>query len=296
MSSVRECREDLDVLVAAEDCGGALEVCEEIRRKVSDPNLAGLACLKDVAAHVDGVEQQVVSSLVLEFTRAARVQPGSVGHPGDETGSELGTDGLSSEPNARRRVSPGDGWGPATTRAALDEVRGAARDAGMENVSSASEDEEDDVSPSTQDVEGLGPSEESVADVFDATLPPLRALTRGGAHRTGRIGDAMRAWGRDAAFDARACIRRACLASLRVADATVLGVQSVDMDGIGSNYSANSVSTEKATYKAMETLPAEVFAAVIRAATHALAGHFARAETCPFRGAVRTRHDGQGRG
>tara|TARA_B110000008_G_scaffold131165_1_gene133342 strand:+ start:95 stop:1855 length:1761 start_codon:yes stop_codon:yes gene_type:complete len=63
-----------------------------------------------------------------------------------------------------------------------------------------------------------------------------------------------------------------------VADATVLGVQSVDMDGIGSNYSANSVSTEKATYKAMETLPAEVFAAVIRAATHALAGHFARAE------------------
>jgi vacuolar protein sorting-associated protein 54 len=61
-----------------------------------------------------------------------------------------------------------------------------------------------------------------------------------------------------------------------VADSTVLGVQSVDMDG--SNYSANSVSTEKATYKAMETLPAEVFAAVIRAATHALAGHFARAE------------------
>ena len=148
LSSVRECREDLDVLVAAEDCGGALEVCEEIRRKVSDPNLAGLACLKDVAAHVDGVEQQVVSSLVLEFTRAARVQPGSVGHPGDETGSELGTDGLSSEPIARRRVSPGDGWGPATTRAALDEVRGAARDAGMEHVSSASEDEEDDVSPS----------------------------------------------------------------------------------------------------------------------------------------------------
>ena len=279
LSSVRECREDLDVLVAAEDCGGALEVCEEIRRKVSDPTLAGLACLKDVAAHVDGVEQQVVSSLVLEFTRAARVQPGSVGHPGDETGSELGTDGLSSEPIARRRVSPGDGWGPATTRAALDEVRGAARDAGMENVSSASEDEEDDVSPSdTQELAGLGPSEESVADVFDATLPPLRALTRGGAHRTGRIGDAMRAWGRDAAFDARACIRRACLASLRVADATVLGVQSVDMDGIGSNYSANSVSTEKATYKAMETLPAEVFAAVIRAATHALAGHFARAE------------------
>ena len=155
LSSVRECREDLDVLVAAEDCGGALEVCEEIRRKVSDPNLAGLACLKDVAAHVDGVEQQVVSSLVLEFTRAARVQPGSVGHPGDETGSELGTDGLSSEPIARRRVSPGDGWGPATTRAALDEVRGAARDAGMENVSSASEDEEDDVSPSdTQDARG----------------------------------------------------------------------------------------------------------------------------------------------
>ena len=63
------------------------------------------------------------------------------------------------------------------------------------------------------------------------------------------IGDAMRAWGRDAACDARACIRRACLASLRVADATALGVQSVDMDGIGSNYSANSVSTEKATYK-----------------------------------------------
>ena len=107
--------------------------------------------------------------------------------------------------------------------------------------------------------------------MFDAALPPLRALIRGGAHRTGRIGDAMRAWGRDAAFDARACIRRACLASLRVADATALGVQSVDMDGIGSNYSANSVSTEKATYKAMETLPAEVFAAVIRAATHALA-------------------------
>jgi hypothetical protein len=146
----------------------------------------------------------------------------------------------------------------------------------MENVSSASEDEEDDASPSTQDVEGLGPSEESSADVFDAALPPLRALTRGGAHRTGRIGDAMRAWGRDAAFDARACIRRACLASLRAADATVLGVQSVDMDG--SNYSANSISTEKATYKAMETLPAEVFAAVIRAATHALAKHFARAE------------------
>ena len=86
----------------------------------------------------------------------------------------------------------------------------------------------------------------------------------------------MRAWGRDAASDARACIRRACLASLRAADAGVLGVQSVDMDG--SNYSANSSTTEKATYKAMETLPAEVFAAVIRAATHALAGHFARAE------------------
>jgi vacuolar protein sorting-associated protein 54 len=276
LSSVRECREDLDVLVAAEDCGGALEVCEEIRRKVSDPTLAGLACLKDVAAHVDGVENQVVSALVLEFTRAARVQPGSVGHPGDETG-EFGTDGLSSEPNSRRRVSPGDGWGPATTRAALAEVRAAARDAGMENVLSASEeDEEDDVSPSDQDVVGLGPSEESSADVFDAALPPLRALIRGGAHRTGRIGDAMRAWGRDAASDARACIRRACLASLRVADSTVLGVQSVDMDG--SNYSANSVSTEKATYKAMETLPAEVFAAVIRAATHALAGHFARAE------------------
>jgi vacuolar protein sorting-associated protein 54 len=276
LSSVRECREDLDVLVAAEDCGGALEVCEEIRRKVSDPTLAGLACLKDVAAHVDGVENQVASALVLEFTRAARVQPGSVGHPGDETG-EFGTDGLSSEPNSRRRVSPGDGWGPATTRAALAEVRAAARDAGMENVLSASEeDEEDDVSPSDQDVVGLGPSEESSADVFDAALPPLRALIRGGAHRTGRIGDAMRAWGRDAASDARACIRRACLASLRVADSTVLGVQSVDMDG--SNYSANSVSTEKATYKAMETLPAEVFAAVIRAATHALAGHFARAE------------------
>ena len=127
--------------------------------------------------------------------------------------------------------------------------------------------------------------------MFDAALPPLRALIRGGAHRTGRIGDAMRAWGRDAACDARACIRRACLASLRVADATALGVQSVDMDGIGSNYSANSVSTEKATYKAMETLPAEVFAAVIRAATHALAGHFARAETCPVRGAVRSRHE-----
>ena len=275
LSSVRECREDLDVLVGAEDCGGALEVCEEIRRKVSDPTLAGLACLKDVAAHMDGVENQVVSSLVLEFTRAARVQPGSVGHPGDETG-EFGTDGLSSEPHARRRVSPGDGWGPATTRAALAEVRGAARDAGMENVSSASEDEEDDASPSTRDAVGLGPSEESVAHVFDAALPPLRALIRGGAHRTGRIGDAMRAWGRDAASDARACIRRACLASLRAADAGVLGVQSVDMDG--SNYSANSSTTEKATYKAMETLPAEVFAAVIRAATHALAGHFARAE------------------
>ena len=114
-------------------------------------------------------------------------------------------------------------WSPATTRAALAAVRAAARDAGVEGVEDGAEDEEEDDSGEvSEDAEdhsrraGLGPGEASAADARESLLPPLLALTRGATDRPGRIADAMRAWGRTAAADARACVRAACIACIAV--------------------------------------------------------------------------------
>ena len=119
LATVRECREDLDVLVRAGDLGGALEACEDLRRLIAAPSLRGLRLLEDVARHADATEREVVDALVAEFVRAARVQPGSVGYVDGGSGGGGGGDDDDDD-------GGGGDWSPATTRASLAAVRAAA--------------------------------------------------------------------------------------------------------------------------------------------------------------------------
>ncbi len=283
LATVRECREDLDVLARAGDFGGALEACEDLRRLIAAPSLRGLRCLEDVARHADATEREVVDALVAEFVRAARVQPGSVGYVDGSGGDDDDDDDDDDDGGGG-----GGDWSPATTRAALAAVRAAARDAGMEGVASEDEDEDEDDSDVRETVDsecsrraGFGPGEASAADARESLLPPLLALTRGATDRPGggRIADAVRAWGRAAAADARACVRLACVAC--VGECAVAGARAVKR-------SPESVSGggDGMIQRAIGDLPPSVFAVVVRAVTAALAGHFARADV--VRSAVRS--------
>ena len=290
LATVRECREDLDVLRRAGDWGGSLEACEDVRRAIADPSLPpGLRLLEDVAHHADVTEREVVDALVCEFVRAARVQPGSVGYV--QHGGERGDDGGGDSPggDSPGGDSPGGGgsWSPATTRAALAAVRAAARDAGMEGVEDEEEEEDEEDEEDAYEL-GLGPGEASAADVRESLLPPLMALTRGATDRVsgGRIADAMRAWGRAAAADARACVRAACIACIAAVQPG--GEYAVAEPG-GRNASPESFSgggRDGIIQRAIGALPPSVFAVVVRAVTTALAGHFARADI--VRSAVRS--------
>ena len=286
LATVRECREDLDVLVRAGDLGGALEACEDLRRLIAAPSLRGLRLLEDVARHADATEREVVDALVAEFVRAARVQPGSVGYV--DGGSGGGGDDDDDDDDAG-----GGDWSPATTRASLAAVRAAARDAGMEGVAGTEdEDEEDSNARETDDDSedsrraGLSPGEASAADTRESLLPPLLALTRGATDRPGpggggRIADAMRAWGRAAAADARACVRAACVAC--VGECAVAGDFAIRRS---PENVAGSGGRDGMIQRAIGDLPPSVFAVVVRAVTAALAGHFARADI--VRSAVRS--------
>ena len=290
LATVRECREDLDVLRRAGDWGGSLEACEDVRRAIADPSLPpGLRLLEDVAHHADVTEREVVDALVCEFVRAARVQPGSVGYV--QHGGERGDDGGGDSPggDSPGGDSPGGGgsWSPATTRAALAAVRAAARDAGMEGVEDEEEEEDEEDEEDAYEL-GFGPGEASAADVRESLLPPLMALTRGATDRVsgGRIADAMRAWGRAAAADARACVRAACIACIAAVQPG--GEYAVAEPG-GRNASPESFSgggRDGIIQRAIGALPPSVFAVVVRAVTTALAGHFARADI--VRSAVRS--------
>ena len=137
-------------------------------------------------------------------------------------------------------------------------------------------------------IRGLGPGEASAADVRESLLPPLMALTRGATDRVsgGRIADAMRAWGRTAAADARACVRAACIACIAAVQPG--GEYAVAEPG-GRNASPESFSgggRDGIIQRAIGALPPSVFAVVVRAVTAALAGHFARADI--VRSAVRS--------
>ena len=273
LATVRECREDLDVLRRAGDYGGSLEACEDVRRSIAAPSLRGLRCLEDVARHVGETEREVVDALVAEFVRAARVQPGSVGYVDTAGGDDDDDD-----------TAGGGDWSPATTRAALAAVRAAARDAGVEGVEGGAEDEEEDDSGEvSEDAEdhsrraGLGPGEASAADARESLLPPLLALTRGATDRPGRIADAMRAWGRAAAADARACVRAACVACI----AAVHPGRDPAMIAHNRNRAepeSQPSGRDGIIQRAIGALPPSVFAVVVRAVTTSLAGHFARAD------------------
>ena len=116
LATVRECREDLDVLVRAGDLGGALEACEDLRRLIAARRFEGLRCLEDVARVADATEREVVDALVAEFVRAARVQPGSVGYV--DGGSGAGATATTTTTAAaeigrrRRRARPSRRYAP----------------------------------------------------------------------------------------------------------------------------------------------------------------------------------------
>ena len=221
LATVRECREDLDVLVRAGDLGGALEACEDLRRLIAAPSLRGLRLLEDVARHADATEREVVDALVAEFVRAARVQPGSVGYVDGGSGGGGDDDDDDDDDGA-----DGGDWSPATTRASLAAVRAAARDAGMEGVAGTEdEDEEDSNARETDDDSedsrraGLSPGEASAADTRESSCfrcsrsPAARRTARARAAAVGSPTPCARGAARRRRTRARAFARRASRAS-----------------------------------------------------------------------------------
>ena len=91
---------------------------------------------------------------------------------------------------------------------------------------------------------GLSPGEASAADTRESLLPPLSrspaARRTPGPGGGGRIADAMRAWGRAAAADARACVRAACVAA---ASGSAPSRGSSQSDGAPRTLRARAVAT-----------------------------------------------------